>query len=335
MMDQLFCMRVFARVVEQGSFVRAAEDLDIAKPTATIAMAQLEKRLGVRLLNRTTRRLSLTDEGRAFYEGCVRILDDLAETEDSLSTARSSPRGRLRASVPNALIHQALFPALPRFLVRYPDLSLELVVTDRAVNLVEEGIDCAVRGVSIPDDSTLIARHIANVYRLTCASPRYLKTNGTPRNISDLDRHNCIRFISPSTGRTTDWSFDNGREKVTYTPRGNLAVTSMEGAVAAAAAGVGIAQVSDVLAMPELRSRALQPLLVEWVAQGPSLTVVYPSSRYLTAKVRAFTDFVAEVFPMTGWWEEVTAMAASGPHKSRRTAPIKAKAEISRRKPDG
>ena len=322
-------MRVFARVVEQGSFVRAAEDLDIAKPTATIAMAQLEKRLGVRLLNRTTRRLSLTDEGRAFYEGCVRILDDLAETEDALSTARSSPRGRLRASVPNALIHQALFPALPRFLARYPDLSVELVVTDRAVNLVEEGIDCAVRGVSIPDDSTLIARHIANVYRLTCASPRYLKTNGTPHSISDLAHHNCIRFVSPSTGRTTDWSFDNGSEKLTFAPRGNLAVTAMEGAVAAAAAGVGIAQVSDVLAMPELRSRALQPLLVEWVAQGPSLTVVYPSSRYLTAKVRAFTDFVAEVFPMTGWWEEVTAMAASGPHRSRR------KAEISPRKPGG
>ena len=320
-------MRVFARVVEQGSFVRAAEDLDIAKPTATIAMAQLEKRLGVRLLNRTTRRLSLTDEGRAFYEGCVRILDDLAETEDSLSTARSSPRGRLRASVPNALIHQALFPALPRFLARYPDLSVELVVTDRAVNLVEEGIDCAVRGVSIPDDSTLIARHIANVYRLTCASPRYLKTNGTPHSISDLAHHNCIRFVSPSTGRTTDWSFDNGSEKLTFAPHGNLAVTAMEGAVAAAAAGVGIAQVSDVLAMPELRSRALQPLLVEWVAQGPSLTVVYPSSRYLTAKVRAFTDFVAEVFPMTGWWEEVTAMAASGPHRSSR------KGEISRRKP--
>lgn len=316
-MDQLFCMRVFARVVEQSSFVRAAEDLDIARPTATIAVARLEKRLGVRLLHRTTRRLSLTDEGRAFYEGCVRILDDLAETEDSLSAARSSPRGRLRASTPNALIHQAFFPALPRFLARYPELDLELVLTDRAVNLVEEGIDCAVRAVSIPDDSTLIARRIASVYWLTCASPRYLKAHGTPRSISDLPRHNCIRFISPSTGRTTDWRFENGKEQLAYTPRGNFGVTSLEGAVAAAAAGVGIAQVSDVLAMPELRSRALQPVLIEWAAPGPPFTVVYPSSRYLTAKVRAFTDFVAEVFPMTGWWAEVAAMAARGPGSSR------------------
>ena len=312
-MDQLLCMRVFARVVEQGSFVRAAEDLDLARPTVTIAVAQLEKRLGVRLLHRTTRRLSLTDEGRAFYQGCVRILDDLAETEDALSAARSSPRGRLRASVPNALIHQAFLPALPGFLARYPELGVELVLTDRAVNMVEEGIDCAVRAVNIPDDSTLVARHIANVKWLTCASPRYLKAHGTPRSVADLERHNCIRFISPSTGRQTDWRFDNGKEQLNYAPRGNFGVTSLEGAVAAAAAGIGIAQVSDVLAMPELRARALQPLLIEWAAPGPSLTVVYPSSRYLTAKVRAFTDFVAEVFPMAGWWAEVKTMAARAP----------------------
>lgn len=315
-MDQLFCMRIFVRVVEHGSFVRAAEHFDIARPTATTAVGQLEKRLGVRLLHRTTRRLSLTDEGRAFYEGCLRILDDLAETEDSLSSARHSPRGRLRASTPNALIHQAFFPALPRFLARHPDLSLDLFVTDRAVNLVEEGIDCAVRAVSLPDDSTLVARRIAQVYWLTCASPRYLKAHGTPRSLAELERHNCIRFVSPSTGRTTDWRFDNGKAQLTFTPRGNFGVTSLEGAVAAAAAGVGIAQVSDVLAMPELRSRALQPLLIEWAAPGPPLSVVYPSSRYLTAKVRAFTDFVAEVFPMKGWWAEVTAMAAAAPGRA-------------------
>ena len=307
-MEQLFCMRVFARVVEQGSFVRAAEDLDVARPTVTIAVAKLEKRLGMRLLHRTTRSLSLTDEGRVFYEGCTRVLDNLAEVEDSLSKVRSSPRGRLRVSTPNALIHQAFITALPRFLARYPELNLELVITDRAVNLVEEGIDCAVRAVNIPDDSTLVARQIANVYWLTCASPRYLAAHGTPRTILDLQQHNCIRFISPSTGRITDWRFDNGKEQVTLTPRGNLGVTSLEGAVAAAAAGVGIAQVSDVLAMPELRSGALRPLFVEWAVPAPGFKVVYPTSRYLTSKVRAFTEFVAEVYPMKGWWEEVMAM---------------------------
>ena len=323
-MEQLFCMRVFARVVEQGSFARAAEDLDIARPTVTLAVARLEKRLGVRLLHRTTRSLSLTDEGRLFYEGCARILDNLAEVEDSLSKARASPRGRLRVSTPNALIHQAFITALPKFLARYPELNLELVLTDRAVNLVEEGIDCAVRAVSIPDDSTLVAHHIADVYWLTCASPRYLAAHGTPGKITDLEHHNCVRFISPSTGRVTDWRFDNGKEKVTFTPRGNLGVTSLEGAVAAASAGVGIAQVSDVLAMPALRSGVLRPLFVEWAVPAPAFKVVYPSGRYLTAKVRAFMEFVTEVYPIKGWWDEVIAMPGGGrrPGKTADTATL-------------
>jgi LysR family transcriptional regulator for bpeEF and oprC len=322
-MEQLFCMRVFARVVEHGSFVRAAEDLDIARPTATIAVAKLEKRLGVRLLNRTTRSLSLTDEGRVFYEGCARILDNLTEVEDSLSEVRHSPRGRLRASTPNALIHQAFITALPGFLARHPELYLELVITDRAVNLVEEGIDCAVRAVSIPDDSTLVAHHIADVYWLTCASPHYLRARGTPRHVSDLEHHNCIRFISPSSGRIADWRFDNGKGQVRFTPRGNLGVTSLEGAVAAAIAGVGIAQVSDVLAMTELRSGALRPLFVEWAVAAPGFKVVYPSGRYLSSKVRAFTEFVAEVYPMKGWWDEVIAMtgAPRGQGRQRRPTP--------------
>jgi LysR family transcriptional regulator for bpeEF and oprC len=301
-MDQLSCMRLFARVVEHGSFVRAAESLDMPKPTATTAVARLEKRLGVRLLQRTTRRLSLTDEGRAFYQSCVRILDELAEAEDALLGGRHAPRGRLRASVPNSFVHQQFFPALPRFLARCPELELELVITDRAVNLVEEGIDCAVRAVDIPDDSTLIARRIAPVRRVTCAAPAYLKAHGTPHSIAELEKHNCIRFISPSTSRTTDWRFHKDGEVLSFTPRGNLGVTSMEAAVAAAATGIGISQVSDLLALPELRSGALQALLVEWAPAAPDVAVVYPSHRYLTAKVKAFSDFVAELLPAEGWW---------------------------------
>jgi LysR family transcriptional regulator for bpeEF and oprC len=304
-MDQLFCMRVFARVVEQGSFARAAEDLDIAPPSATNAVAALEKRLGVRLLHRTTRRLSLTDEGRAFYEGCVRMLGDLAETEDALSGAGRSPRGRLRASIPNAFIHQQFFPALPGFLERHPQLELELVITDRAVNLVEEGIDCAVRAVPLADDSTLVARPVSDVYWLTCASPAYLALNGSPKSVEELERHRCIRFISPSSGRTVDWRFRRGGEEILFTPRGGLGVTSLEGAAAAAVQGVGIAHVSDALAIDALRSGALEPLLLEFTAPGPTLHVVYPGGRYLTAKVRAFSDFVASIYPRAGVWEEI------------------------------
>lgn len=302
-MDQLSCMRVFARVVEHGSFVRAAESLDLPKASATTAVADLEKRLGVRLLHRTTRRLALTDEGGAFYQTCVRVLEQLAEAEDALSGTRLAPRGRLRASVPNSFVHQQFFPALPRFLAEYPELELELVITDRAVNLVEEGIDCAVRAVAIPDDSTLIARRLTPVRRVTCASPEYVRARGMPASIVELERHDCIRFISPSTSRTTEWTFEKDGERVQFMPRGRLGVTSLEGAVAAAVAGIGIAQVSDVLALPELRAGVLQPLLTDWVSHAPAVAVVYPSHRYLTAKVKAFSNFVAELLPEEGWWE--------------------------------
>jgi LysR family transcriptional regulator, regulator for bpeEF and oprC len=300
-MDQLFCMRVFVRVVEHGSFARAAEDLDLARASATTAVARLEKRLGVRLLHRTTRRLSLTDEGRAFYQTCVRMLDELAEAEDALSGARHAPRGRLRASVPNAFVYSRFFTELPGFLARHPQLAVELVITDRAVNMVEEGIDCAVRAVPLADDSTLVARTIAPVRRITCAAPAYLRAHGRPRTLEELERHECIRFISPSTGRTTEWPFEKDGERRTFVPSGRLGVTSLEGAVAAAAAGAGIAQVSDVLAQRDLRSGALEALLLDWAAPGPSVCVVYPSNRYLSAKVRAFSDFVAELRLADSW----------------------------------
>jgi LysR family transcriptional regulator for bpeEF and oprC len=307
--DQLFCMRVFTRVAELGSFARASEDLEIARPTATQAVARLEKRLGVRLVHRTTRRLSLTEDGRAFYEGCVRILGDLAETEDSLSRARVSPRGRLRVTTPHSFVHLNFFPALPRFLERYPNLDVEVFLTDRAVNLVEEGIDCAIRATELPDDSTLVARHVANVHWITCAAPAYLEARGLPKRIEDLERHNCIRFISQSTGRTVDWRFDEGGEKRLVTPRGNLGVTSLEAAADAAARGIGLAQLPDPLAFPGLRAGTLRPVLLDFATPGPSIKVVYPSNRYLTAKVRVFADFVAEIFPSDGWWPEIAKMA--------------------------
>jgi LysR family transcriptional regulator for bpeEF and oprC len=300
-------MRTFARVVEHGSFARAADNLEISRPTATTAVAQLEKRLGVRLLHRTTRRLSLTDDGRTFYERCVRILGDIAETEDLLSSARSSPRGLLRVSTPHSFVHLIFFPALPRFLARYPDLNVEVVLTDRAVNLVEEGIDCAVRGVEIPDDSTLVARQVTGVRRVTCASPDYLAARGTPQSVADLERHNCVRFISPSTGRTIDWRFQKGDERIAFTPRGNIGVTSLEAAAAAAFNGIGIAQVPDSLVILPQWADRLRPVLPDWVAPAPPLKVVYPSNRYLTAKVRAFADFVSEIFPEKGWWPEIDA----------------------------
>jgi LysR family transcriptional regulator for bpeEF and oprC len=308
-MDQFFCMRVFTRVVELGTFARASDQLEIARPTATLAVARLEKRLGVRLLQRTTRRLSLTEEGRSFYESCVRILGDLAETEEALSNARASPRGRLRVGTPHSFVHLAFMPALPRFLARHPQLEVEVFMSDRAVDLIEEGLECAVRAAVAPGDSTLVARTLAKVNWLTCASSAYLETRGTPASIAELERHNCVRFISQSTGRSADWQFRKGEERISFTPRGTFGVSALEGAMAAAVGGIGIAQIPDVLGMPLLRSGALKPLLLDFVAPAPPLQVVYPSNRYLSAKVRALADFAAEIFRREGWWDDILALS--------------------------
>ena len=300
-MDHLFCMRMFTRVVELGSFARASEELEVARPTATLAVARLEKQLGVRLLHRTTRKLSPTEDGRMYYESCVRILGDIAEAHDALSKGTRSPRGRLRVSVPHAFTRLVFFRELPRFLGRYPELELEIVVSDTALDLVESGVDCAIRGSLISDDSMLVARHIANVRWITCAAPGYLRRRGTPKAVADLARHECVRFISPSTGRPTPWQFEKGPQRETFTPRGRVAVTSLEAAAAVAASGLAIAQVPEPLAMQDLLAGSLKPVLLDCIAPAPPLNVVYPSNRYLTAKVRAFADFVAEIFPKERW----------------------------------
>ena len=322
-MDQVFCMRVYTRVVEHGAFARAADDLGVSPPTVTAAVAHLERHLGIRLLHRTTRRLSLTDEGRRYYESCVRILGDLAEAEEALSGDRLSPRGRLRVSVPQSFTHLLFFPALPDFLARYPDLSLDVVLSDRAVNLVEEGIDCAVRAVAIPDDSTLVARRVGAGMRITCAAPAYLAKRGVPQREEDLAGHECIAFVSPSTGRVQDWLFEKNGEVSRHTPCGRLRVTSLEAAAAAAMAGIGLAQVPEPLIFPALNSGALRPLLLDRLAASPTMMVVYPGNRYLSAKVRVFADFIADLYKTDQWWPQLAEQvdrlrnSATGPDEDR------------------
>lgn len=317
-------MRVFTRVVDHGSFARAADALAVSRPTVTGAVSALEKRLGVRLLHRTTRRLSLTDEGRAYYATCVRLLDDLAEAEDALSSAGGAPRGRLRASLPQSFAHPSFFTALSGFTVRHPELVLELLFSDRVVNLVEEGVDCAVRGAAIPEDSTLVARRVGKACRVTCAAPAYLAAHGAPGSVAELAQHNCVRFLSPSDGRTLDWEFEENGTRTTFTPRGSLGVNSAEAAAAAAVAGIGIAQVPDSLVFHLVRSAQVQPVLLEHVTPAPPLSVVYPGNRYLTAKVRAFADFIAEIYPAEGWCPQIAACACGASPIAAAAAPAEA-----------
>lgn len=321
-MDQLHCMRLFTRVVEQGSFVRAADHLNVSTASVTKGVAQLENRLGVRLLQRTTRKISLTDDGRAYYDRCTRILGDIHEAEEVLSRSRASPRGRLRVTLPQALAHVLFFPALPKFFERYPEIALEVVLTDRIVNLVEEGIDCAVRAFDLPPDANVVARRLSPSWRVTCASPAYLERHGVPRTPAELTQHNCISFVLPSTGRTMEWRFEREGSLQEVVPHGNLGVTAMEASVTAALAGIGIAQVPEALAHGPVVAGRLKPLLVDWVARGPAMNLIYPQNRHLSAKVRAFADFVGEIFPPEGWWKEIAERSGEAPAAARK---VKAK----------
>ncbi|WP_439886612.1 LysR family transcriptional regulator [Pseudomonas sp. MBLB4123] len=311
-MDQLACMRIFVRVVEHGAFVRAADNLSMSRASVTTAVAQLEQHLGVRLLNRTTRRLGLTEEGRAFYQDCVRILGEIAEAEDNLSSVRAQPRGRLRVSVAQSFVHLAFFSKLAQFMASYPDLSVDVVITDRLVNLVEEGIDCALRSGRIPADADLVARKLTSVRWLTCAAPSYLAGPGTPARIEDLRRHDCIQFVSPSTRRGCDWQFDDNGKLVAFTPRGRLRLTSLDATISAAIAGLGVAYVPEPLVHGAILSGQLQAFLTEHSLEALPLTLVYPGNRYLPAKVRAFAEFFEKAYPQEGAWPSIAAAMEQG-----------------------
>lgn len=301
-MDQLSCIRMFIRVVEQGSFVRVAETLSVAPSTVTYAVAQLEREVGARLLHRTTRRVSLTEEGRRYHEVCQRVLDELREVQEDLSQAKAAPQGRLRVSLAHGFAQRVLYPALPRFFARYPSLALDLVVTDRAVNLAEEGVDCAVRASPVEPDANLVARLVSTVHWVTCASPSYLAEHGVPTSLEALPSHACIGFVSPTSGRTTDWVFERDGRRQKHAPAGRLTVSSLEAAANAAVAGLGLAQVPDPLVYELVRQGRLQAVLADHVALASPVHVVYLRNRYQVSRIRAFADFIAEIHPPEGWW---------------------------------
>lgn len=300
-------MRVFVRVVEHGAFARAADDLDLSRASVSTAVSHLEKELGVRLLNRTTRRLSLTEEGQSYYRDCLRILGEIAEIEDNVGASQLSPRGRLRVSIAQSFEALNFFPMLGEFMRLHPGVSVDVVVTDRAVNLVEEGIDCALRAADIPPDAMLVARKVLPSRWITCAAPGYLADRGTPGSVADLAEHNCIRFVSPSTGRVREWQFDENGVVTAFVPSGSLSLDSLDGAVSSARAGIGIAQVPDALVHGAILKGELQPVLTEKIVLGLPVMLVYPANRYLPARVRAFADYFTNAYPDQGFWPDIAA----------------------------
>jgi len=294
-MNKLQAMEVFVQVVDAGGFTRAAENMQLPKATVSNLIQSLETALAVKLLHRTTRQISVTADGAAYYERCLRILADVREAEESLSRTKLSPSGRLRVDAPSALARDMLIPALPDFFARYPDITLELGCSDRPVDLIEEGVDCAVRGGAL-GDSTLIARRIGALNFTTCAAPSYLARYGVPQHPRDLVRHVCVNYFSAKTGKVYDWDFTRDGERIQLPLPALVALNDSNAYIAAGLAGLGVTQMTTFALSDYLADGRMVPILTEWATDPVPIHVVYPQNRHLSAKVRVFVEWVADLF---------------------------------------
>jgi LysR family transcriptional regulator for bpeEF and oprC len=294
-MNKLQAMEVFVQVVDAGSFTRAADMLQLPKATVSTLVQSLETTLSAKLLHRTTRLVTVTTDGAAYYERCIRILSDVRDAEESLSRTRLSPSGRLRVDVPTGLASEILIPALPAFFERYPDIMMELGSSDRPVDLVEEGVDCAVRGGDLFDDN-LIARRVGVINFVTAAAPGYLARYGMPRHPRELERHRCVKYFSAKTGKTYDWDFQRGEDSIELPMPGVIALNDSNAYVHAGLAGLGIIQMADYLLDQHVDAGRLVRILGDWASRPLPVHIVYPQNRHLSAKVRVFVEWVSDLF---------------------------------------
>lgn len=294
-MDRLLAMKVFTRVVETNGFTRAAESLQLPKATVTTLIQGLETRLGVKLLNRTTRHVSVTSDGAAYYERCVQLLSEIEEAEQSVGKNRRQPTGRLRVEVSASLGRLVIAPALSQFFARYPDIRIELGCTDRVVDLVEEGVDCAVRAGELTHPN-LVARRISEFHLVTCATPEYLSRYGMPREPRDLEQHQCIRYFSGSPGKAYEFGFSNAQESLSIPVESPVVSNDGDTYMAIGLSGLGIVQVPHFMAREAIASGRLVVLLPGWRSETIPIHAVYPQNRHLSAKVRVFVDWVTELF---------------------------------------
>jgi LysR family transcriptional regulator for bpeEF and oprC len=294
-MNKLQAMEVFVQVVDAGNFSRAAGNMRLPKATVSTLVQGLERALSVRLLHRTTRQLTVTPDGAAYYERCIRILSDVRDAEESLSRNRLNPSGRLRVDTSTGLASKVLVPALHSFFERYPDIQLELGSSDRTMDLIEEGIDCAIRGGQLAD-SSLIARRIGAINFVTCAAPSYLEKHGMPLHPDDLARHRCVNYFSSQSGKIYDWNFVRGTERIEVPLPGVIALNDGNAYVEAGLAGLGIVQMTDYLLEEHVKDGTMVPVLPDWGTDPLPVHVVYPQNRHLSAKMRVFVEWVAELF---------------------------------------
>lgn len=299
-MDQLSALNAFCRVVEAGSFSAAAAELNVSHTVMSKQVRQLETMLGAQLLNRTTRKLALTEAGQTYYAHARRILDDLREADLAVSAHHATPRGTLRINAPMAFGTLDMAQWLPRFMERYPELKVDLVCNDRFVDLIEEGFDVAMRLARDMPDSSLMAKKLATASTLLVASPAYLRKHGAPSHPRELAQHNCLTYTL--VPRPHEWAFDMpGGGTETFAVHGSFQANTGIALRSAALAGTGIATTATFIVHEDLARGALAPVLPGYTLRARDLYAVYPHNRHLSPKVRAFIDFATEIYRHPQW----------------------------------
>ncbi len=305
-MDRLTSLTVFARVVESGGFSAAARRLNMSTTMVSNHVQSLEDRLGVRLLNRTTRKVSLTEVGKNYYERCTRILADLEEADNAANALQSTPRGTLRLYTSTHIV-QFIAPVVAEFLALYPEVSVELSMGERMIDLIEEGVDLAIR-TTPPPDSSLIVRRLTPWRHILCCAPVYLETHDAPRRPEDLARHNCVRYSFYPFG--DEWHFTGpDGNPVAVRVQGNLLSSSAETLRRVALNGQGLFLAPSFFAAEDLEAGRLVPLLDGYTPVEFAINAIYPHRHYLSAKVRSFIDLAAERFLEHRQWMDPSATA--------------------------
>lgn len=295
-MDRFDAMKAFARVVEAGSFTKAAQTLHMSKTSVTQLVQQLEARLRVRLLNRTTRKVNVTADGAVYYERVIRLLSDMDDAEASLPNASGLPKGQLRVDVPSPLARMILVPALSAFHAKYPDIQLDMGVSDRTVDLIDENVDCVVRGGELTDQS-LRARHVGDLQLGVYAAPSYLERAGKPLHPRELEEthHRIVGFLWARSGKAFPYAMHRDGESIKVQGRYVLAVDDGNAYLAAGLAGMGVLWLPDYMSKPHLARGELLPLFEGWRLDPMPMYVAFPPNRYVGIKLRVFIDWIVEL----------------------------------------
>lgn len=295
-MDQILAIRTFVRVAEAGSFAKAADTMNLPRSSVSKLVQDLEAHLGTKLVERTTRSVTMTSEGVTYHERALRLLADLDDMDGTVAGSRSVPKGKLRVDVGSVLANEILIPSLPDFQNQYPDIDLMLGVSDRSADLIGEGIDCVIRGGSLAD-SSMKARKLCELDYVLCAAPFYLSQRKVPVHPDDMSDHRIVSYFSASSGKRFPLRFERGDERSEYVPNSaGISVNESTAHLRSLISGLGIGQSFGFLVRPHIQSGALVELLADWKPENHNLHLVYPADRFPNPRLRAFSDWAATLF---------------------------------------